>query len=106
MFTIKHKDKTFKQTYEERLISSHIGYIDKYRLFLLNEIKWVEEPEKRKINANLVRFIERYVKLFESNMVHKSNFSKQTLIPFFNSTICKIKNSDFRDISTQISSNP
>lgn len=53
-----------KQSYESRLIFRHVGYIEKYRCYLLNEQKGYPIDYRVDINRRLVSWIVKYLKLY------------------------------------------
>jgi len=69
---IKKSDKTMPQFHEERIIDSHIGYIDIFRLFILNDPD-ISISEKIIINKKLCKFLKMYVSLLDSDTVLISN---------------------------------
>jgi hypothetical protein len=60
------------QFHEERIIDSHIGYIDIFRLFILNDPD-ISISEKIIINKKLCKFLKMYVSLLDSDTVLISN---------------------------------
>jgi hypothetical protein len=88
---IKKKNRRpFRQYHEEGLISTHIGYIDRYRLFLLN-ISDICEHEKDNVNRILVNYITKYVKLLDSSILISPR-TKITLIPLYYEKIKEVEN--------------
>ena len=65
----------------ERIIHTHIRYIDTYRLFVLNDI--VDPVERKGVNKILVEFIEEYIKIGEKYPLVLTQISIDTLIPGF-----------------------
>lgn len=65
---IKDGDKITKRFHEERIIHSHIGYIDTYRHFILNKPE-ISDSEKIEINKILHGYLDKYVCLLESDAV-------------------------------------
>ena len=53
-----------KQSYESRLIFRHVGYIEKYRSYLLNSQKGFSFDQRVDINRRLVEWIVKYLKLY------------------------------------------
>lgn len=84
----------------ERILHTHIRYIDTYRLFILREIS--NPNEKRTINELLVKFIERYIEAGEDNPAILTQTSTDNLFPAFKSQIKIIRNSNFEDFKTKI----
>lgn len=59
----RHFDNN-KQSYASRLIFSHIGYIERYRRYLLTKFKNDNKEKLRDINRRLVFRIKRYLMLY------------------------------------------
>jgi hypothetical protein len=82
-------NQTIKQFHEERIINSHIGYIDTFRIYILG-LKNISDFEKTKINEILHGLLTKYVCLLDTviktSQLHlyykrqlniiKSNFTK------------------------------
>lgn len=77
----------------ERILHTHIRYIDNFRLFLLNRHD-VSIPPKV-INEILVRFIEEYIHVGERYPAVLTERSTENLFPDFKKCIQKIKDSDY-----------
>lgn len=76
----------------ERIIHTHIRYIDNYRLYLLNNCN----PESfKEINKILVRFVEEYIRIGEAYPCVLTGKSTDTLFPVFKNIIQEIKDSDY-----------
>lgn len=84
----------------ERIIHTHIRYIDTYRLFVLNDI--VDPVERKGVNKILVEFIEEYIKIGEKYPLVLTQISIDTLIPGFKEKIKIVRDSDFEDFTTKI----
>lgn len=54
-----------KQSYESRLIFRHVGYIEKYRCYLLEKKQGAPLSELADINRRLVERIVKYLKLYQ-----------------------------------------
>lgn len=54
-----------KQSYESRLIFRHVGYIEKYRCYLLKKKQKTSLSELADINRRLVERIVKYLKLYQ-----------------------------------------
>lgn len=84
----------------ERIIHTHIRYIDTYRLFVLHDIG---NPKVRvSVNQKLVDSIEKYIKLGKEYPVILSKKSTEDLFPNFNEKIQIIRDSAFEDFTTRI----
>lgn len=84
----------------ERIIHTHIRYIDTYRLFILGEIE--DYTEKTKVNELLVESIEKYIVTAEQYPNILSTMSTKKLFPDFKDAIEIIRNSNFEDFVTRI----
>jgi energy-coupling factor transporter ATP-binding protein EcfA2 len=89
--------KRMKQFHEERIIDSHIGYIDVFRKYILNETT-INVSEKIEINKILHRLLEKYVRLLESDVVLKSN---NHLLSHFKNQLNLIKK-DFKNFDIAV----
>lgn len=91
-----------KQSYESRLIFRHVGYIEKYRCYLLE--KWRDFPlaSRIDINSRLVGWIVKYLKLYKNSykcyQTESQNTAANELLKF--ATI--ISESGFTDFQTRI----
>lgn len=84
----------------ERIIHTHIRYIDTYRLFVLNGVEDLDE--RKDVNRILVEFIEEYIKIGEEYPLVLTQISSDMLFPSFNNKIEIIRDSGFEDITTKI----
>ena len=84
----------------ERILHTHIRYIDTYRLFILREIS--DFYEKKIVNELLINFIEEYIKAGEDFPLILSPMSTGNLFPAFKEKIEIIRISKFEDFKTQI----
>ncbi len=98
------EERRFKQFHEDRLINSHIVYIDKFRLYILNYSSNIDDKEKIDINQKLVARIKKYYNLLNEKNVLLVENTKNTLIPHYDKQIKKIEE-DYTDFITQISHN-
>ncbi len=83
----------------ERIIHTHIRYIDNYRLYLLNHFTTIPPKE---INEILVRFIEEYIRIGECYPDVLTGRSTNHLFPAFKKIIQEIKDSDYEIIDRAI----
>lgn len=88
----------------ERIIHTHIRYIDTYRLFILQNINDLEK--KTDVNKILVRFIEDYIDIGEQYPIILTDMSTEKLFPDFRDKIKIIRNSNFTDFTTKIDVKP
>lgn len=61
--------RRFKQLHEERIIFTHINYIDCYRLYVLNHCDKINHSQKVLLNELLTGCIKKYVQLLVSDEV-------------------------------------
>lgn len=88
----------------ERIIHTHIRYIDNYRLYLLNSKN--SNIDKEEVNKYLVEFIEEYIQIGEKYSVILTRVSTDKLFPAFKTKIEQIKNSGYKDFTTRIDIDP
>lgn len=73
-----------KQFHEDRIINSHIGYIDRFRLFIINNgKKFSQNPVDT--NKSLCIILKRYVDLLDKVLI--TEYTKKTLLPFYKSQL-------------------
>lgn len=77
----------------ERIIHTHIRYIDDFRLYLMSRTDLLMPTEE--INEILIRFIEEYIRIGESYPIVLSQQSTERLFPAFKDCIQKIKESGY-----------
>lgn len=91
-----------KQSYESRLIFSHIGYIERYRRYLLKKHKKKDDTYLADINQRLIRFIKLYLCLYTNGDIcyqtNKQNEAARELIE----AIDFIARAGYRDYKTKI----
>jgi hypothetical protein len=92
-------DEMKKQFHEERLVTSHIGYIDIFRIYLLNVMDITFE-DKKNINEILYEHLVNYVRLL--NSIPVCYYAKHELIPYYLERLIDIKNKDFEDFSIEV----
>lgn len=83
----------------ERIIHTHIRYIDNYRLYLLSNCTTIPQKE---INEILLRFIEEYIRIGECYPDVLTQRSTDYLFPAFKKTIQEIKDSDYTIIDRAV----
>jgi hypothetical protein len=103
---IREGRPTQKYFHGERFLNTHIGYIDRFRLYLFNycdcdDIINLSIPQKCAINRTIVEIIEKYVNLLSSVLTDKDS---NRLILFYKGQISKIKETGFKDFQTEINS--
>lgn len=98
------KERRFKQFHEERIILTHINYIDCYRLYVLNDCNKIKYEEKIVLNKKLTECIKNYVALLESKNVLKNEYTYQEFIEHYNNQIEKLEK-DWTNFDIEISKN-
>lgn len=92
----------FKQSYESRLIFSHIGYIERYRRYLLKRHEKDDLKLKADLNERTIKFIKLYLNLYgDLNTCYPTeaqNYAAKELME----EIRKIEDAYFMDFSTKI----
>lgn len=81
----------------ERIIHTHIRYIDNYRLYLLGPLSGMSQKKKIKINEKLVRFIAEYIEIGKRFPFVLTGTSTNHLFPAFEKRIKAIQESGFTD---------
>lgn len=89
-----------KVLHGERIIHTHIRYIDSYRLYILKNAS--ENLNKKEINKKLVEYIEKYLIIGKNNPLILTKKSNEKLFPAFEKKIRIIRDSDFEDFTTKI----
>lgn len=86
--------------HSERIIHTHIRYIDNYRLYILKNTDDVEK--KTKINKYLIDYISEYLNIGERYTNILTEMSTEILFPAFKDKINIIINSGYKDFKTAI----
>lgn len=86
--------------HSERIIHTHIRYIDNYRLYILKNTEDVEK--KTKINKYLIDYISEYLNIGERYTNILTEMSTEILFPAFKDKINIIINSGYKDFKTAI----
>lgn len=81
----------------ERIIHTHIRYIDNYRLYLLSETSPLDARCKENVNERLVSFIREYIRIGQRNPLVLTSTSSEHLFPEFEKRIKAIEESDYTD---------
>lgn len=102
---IEHsKERRFKQFHEERIVLTHINYIDSYRLYVLNYCNNLSYEQKVELNEKLTVCILNYVKLLESDKVLKNINTNEEFVKHYYNQIELLKG-NWSDFETEISKN-
>lgn len=83
----------------ERIIHTHIRYIDNYRLYLLGKNSPFEPKKRVRINQKLTKYINEYIKIGEKNPGVLTEKSSNELFPAFLKRIKEIRESDYTDFN-------
>lgn len=92
----------FKQSYESRLIFSHIGYIERYRRYLLKKHSKENEAYLVDVNERIIRFIKKYLALYKNEETCYQTESQDKAAKELVEAILKIEKSGYRDFTTKI----
>lgn len=92
----------YRQSYESRLIFSHIGYIERYRRFLLFKHRNQKMESLRVINKRLVDRIKRYLILYKNEAFCFGTDSQDKAAEFLLDQIEIIVGRAYNDFITKI----
>lgn len=98
-------DAGLKQSYESRLIFRHVGYIEKYRNYLLSKRKELPFEQRVDINQRLVSWIVKYLKLYKNSYKCYQTEAQNTAVDALFALVEKIRDSHFTDFTTRIELN-
>lgn len=98
------KERRFKQFHEERIILTHISYIDYYGLYILNHCDRISDDQKVELNEKLTECIAKYVDLLESEIVLKNRKTCDKFVQHYREQIKHLQG-DWTDFKTEISKN-
>ena len=90
-----------KQSYESRLIFSHIGYIEWYRRYLLKKNS-SDSIKQRRINIILIGKIEKYLDLYFNEQLCFQTYLQNEAARYLQEQIKKIKATNYLDYTTRI----
>lgn len=96
------KNKVNSMFHSERIIHSHIGYLNsfrKYAFFVLDN----NNEQKRLLNKLIIKYIEKYIRMFEgeSRLALKSSMT-DVLVQHYKKCIKKIKDKDYYEFVLDI----
>lgn len=97
------RERRFKQFHEERIVLTHINYIDCYRSYVLNICDKINLEEKFELNEKLTKCIMKYVDLLNSDLILKNKKTKD-LVQYYQAQISKLKG-HWNDFDTIIRKN-
>ena len=94
--------KVSSMFHAERIIHSHINYLNSFRKFAFYSLGDKTE-EKRLFNRLIIKYIKKYIKMFEkeSHMALKSSMSN-VLVQQYNKCIKKIEEKDYYEFELDI----
>lgn len=93
----------YRQSYGARLIFSHVGYVERYRRFLLSkDCNTVEPTSKKEINRRLVVRIKRYLELYRDELLCLKTDRQDKVAEYLMQAIRTIEKSDYADYKTRI----
>lgn len=98
------KEKTgriVKQFHGEKIIHTHISYLDAYRMYLLNSNE-IDETLKSLVSERIMKYIQKYIDIFDNKKVIYSDQSLR-IIENYQKAIQKIKGTNYMDYETEIS---
>lgn len=95
----KKRTQIRKQFHEDRIINSHIGYVDRFRLYIINNGRKFSQ-DSIAINELLCNVLERYIKLLDS--VLTTEYTKETLLPFYKTQLAAIKETEYKNCNIPI----
>lgn len=98
------RERRFKQFHEERIILTHINYIDCYRLYVLNQCDIISHKQKVELNKKLTECIKKYVALLESDTVLKNPYTFDEFIKHYKEQI-NLLQGNWEDFEIEISKN-
>ncbi len=99
------EERRFKQYHEDRMINSHIVYLDKFRLYVLNYFPNIKDKEEKiHINKKLIACIKKYCMLLKAKEILTTDNTKNRLIPHYDERIEKLETNP-SDFHTEISYN-
>lgn len=99
----EREERRFKQFHEERILFTHINYIDCYRHYVLNYSE-IGHNQKVLLNEQLTGCIKKYVQLLASDDVLKSPRTKNEYIKHYEKQIDACSK-NWEDFSIEISMN-
>ena len=94
-----------KQSYESRLIFRHVGYIEKYRCYLIKKRTELPPAQLADINRRLVGWIIKYLKLYKNPHMCYQTEAQNNAADALLALAKKISDSCFTDFSTRIELN-
>ncbi|MCM1234635.1 MAG: hypothetical protein NC489_31420 [Ruminococcus flavefaciens] len=91
-----------RQSYESRLIFSHIGYIESYRRYVLQTCNLESEDYRADINSRIILRIEQYLSLYENKEICHQTLVQNDVAIKLRERIGIIRRQKYRDFDTKI----
>jgi len=101
-FAFKHPKLKIEERglfHATRIITTHVGYLDAYRMFLLKKHKDTDPALAVRVNKSLVQHLSEYVKLLDRSIDPRERDDFK--IPFMDMTK-QIEKSQYQDFETRI----
>lgn len=92
----------YRQSYESRLIFSHIGYIERYRRYLLDKHRANPKADLQSMNQRLILRIERYLTLYQDEELCFHTAPQDSAAAHLQKMINAIRQSEYKDFTTKI----
>jgi hypothetical protein len=81
-----------------RLLTSHIGYVDRFRLRTVQSMSMAGDQRAALVNNTLIVAIEKYIGMFDLSLEEDAGGFKDS----FREKVKAIRSSDFRDVDTPV----
>jgi GTPase SAR1 family protein len=91
---------SWQQFHEDRLINSHIDYVDHFRLFFMESNTGLDIETRNKVNKDLCGVLKEYVDLLENGLCNQK--TKFDLIPEYRKNLEMIENSGYCDFTSYV----
>lgn len=92
----------YRQSYESRLIFSQVGYIERYRRYLLCKYRQENLAQLIDINRRLVERIKRYITLYQNSTTCFQTNQQDKAAIYLQKQIAKIEQKEYEDFETKI----
>lgn len=99
-FNYRFTYNEYHQSYESKLIFSHVGYIEKYRQYLLLTIN--DADLCADYSERIIYWIKKYLELYETEGKCFRSEEHNRILSILKAKIEVIKLSDYKDFSTKI----
>lgn len=95
-----NKENPIKQSYESRMIFSHLGYIERFRRYILS--KTINTDIKLEINKLIVPYLRNYLNLYFELEDYLHNDMQDTAAILLDDLISVIEKRDYADFTTKV----